>query len=108
MNPSNFIVNNIKENDIHVYIICPDKKDAEEIETLTRYDQWRTNQVLQCYAQAAAERQQKSDDVDGGDESEKSEEENESKGPTEDSQKMLAEKNEQSNSPQDDEFQIET
>lgn len=82
LNPSNFIVNNIKENDIHVYIICPDKKDAEEIETL---DMSNEEQIKYFNAQAAAERQQKSDDVDGGDESEKSEDENEAKGPTEES-----------------------
>ena len=34
LNPSDFIVNNIKENDIYVYMICPDKKTAESIETI--------------------------------------------------------------------------
>lgn len=34
LNPSDFIVNNINENQIYVYLICPDKKTAEEIETL--------------------------------------------------------------------------
>ena len=34
LNPSDFIVNNIHENQIHVYTICPGMKIAEEIETL--------------------------------------------------------------------------
>lgn len=34
LNPSDFIVNNINFNKIYVYLICPDKKTAEEIETL--------------------------------------------------------------------------
>lgn len=34
LNPSDFIVNNIKENEIHVYMICPDKRTAESIETI--------------------------------------------------------------------------
>ena len=34
LNPSDFIVNNIDKNQIFVYTICPDKKTAEEIETL--------------------------------------------------------------------------
>jgi hypothetical protein len=34
LNPSDFIVNNIKENQIYVYTICEDKKTADEIEVL--------------------------------------------------------------------------
>lgn len=34
LNPSNFVVSNIVQNDIHVYVISQDKKQAEEIETL--------------------------------------------------------------------------
>ena len=34
LNPSDFIVNNIQKNQIYVYLICPDKKTADEIETL--------------------------------------------------------------------------
>lgn len=34
LNPSDFIVNNIKENEIYVYMICPDKRTAESIETI--------------------------------------------------------------------------
>lgn len=34
LNPSDFIVNNIKENEIHVYTICPDKRTAVSIETI--------------------------------------------------------------------------
>lgn len=34
LNPSDFKVNNIKENNVHVYSICEDKRVAENIETL--------------------------------------------------------------------------
>ena len=34
LNPCDFLVNNIQENDIHVYAICPDKAVAESIETI--------------------------------------------------------------------------
>jgi hypothetical protein len=34
LNPNDFLVNNIKENDIHVYAICRDKVTAESIETI--------------------------------------------------------------------------
>lgn len=34
LNPSDFIVNNIEENQIYVYTICEDKDAAQEIETL--------------------------------------------------------------------------
>jgi DTW domain-containing protein YfiP len=34
LNPNDFLVNNIQENDIHVYAICPDKMTAESIETI--------------------------------------------------------------------------
>jgi acetyl-CoA C-acetyltransferase/potassium large conductance calcium-activated channel subfamily M alpha protein 1 len=34
LNPSDFIVNNIDENQIYVYTICEDKDAAQEIETL--------------------------------------------------------------------------
>ena len=34
LNPSDFIVNNIEENQIYVYTICPDKRTAESIETI--------------------------------------------------------------------------
>jgi hypothetical protein len=34
LNPSDFIVNNIEENHIYVYTICPDKRTAEIIETI--------------------------------------------------------------------------
>lgn len=34
LNPSDFIVNNIKVNQIYVYTICEDKKTADEIEVL--------------------------------------------------------------------------
>jgi hypothetical protein len=34
LNPSDFIVNNIAGNQIHVYLICQDKKTADEIEIL--------------------------------------------------------------------------
>jgi hypothetical protein len=34
LNPSNFVVSNIDENNIYVYVISEDKKQAEEIETL--------------------------------------------------------------------------
>ncbi len=34
LNPSDFIVNNIKENEISVYTICPYKRTAESIETI--------------------------------------------------------------------------
>lgn len=34
LNPNDFLVSNIQENDIHVYAICPDKVTAESIETL--------------------------------------------------------------------------
>lgn len=34
LNPSDFIVNNILENQIYVYTICPDKRTAEIIETI--------------------------------------------------------------------------
>jgi hypothetical protein len=34
LNPSNFVVSNITENDIRVYTISQDKKHAEDIETL--------------------------------------------------------------------------
>ena len=34
LNPNDFLVNNIEENDIHVYTICPDKMTAESIETI--------------------------------------------------------------------------
>lgn len=34
LNPSDFMVNNIQDNDIHVYAICPDKQTAESIETI--------------------------------------------------------------------------
>ena len=33
LNPSDFIVNNIDDNQIHVYCICPDGSMAEGIET---------------------------------------------------------------------------
>lgn len=32
LNPNDFLVNNIQDNDIHVYAICPDKMTAETIE----------------------------------------------------------------------------
>ena len=34
LNPNDFLVNNIQENDIHVYAICPDKVTAESIESI--------------------------------------------------------------------------
>lgn len=34
LNPSDFIVNNIIDNQIYVYTICEDKDAAQEIETL--------------------------------------------------------------------------
>lgn len=34
LNPNDFLVSNIQENDIHVYAICPDKVTAESIETI--------------------------------------------------------------------------
>jgi potassium large conductance calcium-activated channel subfamily M alpha member 1 len=34
LNPNDFLVNNIQENEIHVYAICPDKVVAESIETI--------------------------------------------------------------------------
>jgi len=34
LNPSNFVVNNIKDNEIYVYVICPGNYEAEQIETL--------------------------------------------------------------------------
>lgn len=34
LNPSDFIVNNIARNQIYVYLICQDKKTADEIEIL--------------------------------------------------------------------------
>lgn len=34
LNPSDFIVNNIEENQIYVYTICEDKDAAQEIETI--------------------------------------------------------------------------
>ena len=34
LNPADFLVNNIEENKIHVYCICPDQKTTEIIETL--------------------------------------------------------------------------
>mmetsp|Transcript_34847 Transcript_34847/g.53494 ORF Transcript_34847/g.53494 Transcript_34847/m.53494 type:complete len:161 (+) Transcript_34847:1659-2141(+) len=34
LNPSDFMVNNINDNQIYVYTICPDEKTADEIETL--------------------------------------------------------------------------
>ena len=34
LNPCDFLVSNIQENDIHVYAICPDKVTAESIETI--------------------------------------------------------------------------
>lgn len=34
LNPADFIVNNIDENQIYVYTICENKKTADEIETL--------------------------------------------------------------------------
>ncbi len=34
LNPSNFYINNILENNIHVYIICEDKMKADVVETL--------------------------------------------------------------------------
>jgi len=34
LNPSEFLVNNIQDNDVHVYAICHDKVMAESIETI--------------------------------------------------------------------------
>lgn len=34
LNPSNFFINNVLENNIHVYIICEDNKKADLVETL--------------------------------------------------------------------------
>lgn len=34
MNPANFLVNNIEENQIHIYCICPNPNTTELIETL--------------------------------------------------------------------------
>ena len=34
LHPSDFIVNNIQKNQIYFYLICPDKKTADEIVTL--------------------------------------------------------------------------
>ena len=34
LNPSNFFINNILENKIHVYIICEDAKKADVVENL--------------------------------------------------------------------------
>ena len=39
MNPANFVVNNINQNQIHVYLICEDKKAAEKIEVLQMTDE---------------------------------------------------------------------
>ena len=39
MNPANFVVNNINTNQIYVYLICEDKKAAEEIEILEMTDE---------------------------------------------------------------------
>lgn len=34
LNPSNFFINNVIENNIHVYIICENKQQADIVETL--------------------------------------------------------------------------
>ena len=100
LNPSDFIVNNIKENDIHVYMICPNKKDAEEIETLEMTNE---EQIKYFNAKAAAEKQQKSDDSNDKEEgSEQSEDEGESKAPATEDIQVFSEKDEAMNSPQDD------
>lgn len=51
LNPSDFIVNNINQNKIYVYLICPDKKTADEIETLDM-DKEEINRYLNAKMQA--------------------------------------------------------
>lgn len=46
LNPSDFMVNNIKENEIHVYAICPDKMTAESIETIEMSKDEKTKYFL--------------------------------------------------------------
>jgi hypothetical protein len=47
LNPSDFKVNNIKENNVHVYSICPDKRDAETIETLFMSNDEKNRYLIQ-------------------------------------------------------------
>ena len=71
LNPSDFVVNNIEKNSIHVYLICQDKKTADEIETLDM-DKAEITQYLNEQALAGKKRkgdedeEDEDDDEDGG------------------------------------------
>lgn len=46
LNPNDFLINNIEENDIHVYVICPDKVTADSIKTLEMTREERTRYLI--------------------------------------------------------------
>lgn len=46
LNPNDFLINNIEENDIHVYVICPDKLSADSIKTLEMTREERTRYLI--------------------------------------------------------------
>ena len=58
LNPSEFIVNNIKKNQIHVYLICQDKNTADEIEILDM----NKDEITQYYNDQALVGKKKRDD----------------------------------------------
>jgi len=61
LNPSEFIVNNIKKNQIHVYLICQDKNTADEIEILDM----NKDEITEYYnEQALAGKKKREDDDD--------------------------------------------
>lgn len=66
MNPSNFVVNNIFENEIYVYVICPGSWEAEQIETLNMTKE-ETNSYL---AKRLKQRDSNKNKDDGEDEEE--------------------------------------
>lgn len=46
LNPNDFLVNSIEENDIHVYAICPDKVTADTIKTIEMTKEERTRYFI--------------------------------------------------------------
>ncbi len=46
LNPNDFLINNIEENDIHVYVICPDKISADAIKTIEMTREERTRYFI--------------------------------------------------------------
>ena len=66
INPGDFIVNNIKENEIYVYTICPDRRTAESIETIEMTKEERNRYFIMKAQKSKEEKRERMDTEDEG------------------------------------------